>query len=55
MLVALPLNFEKTRHDSDACEQILNLMQRRYLPYLNSSLMMVRVDEETLYVEFCWG
>ena len=25
------------------------------IPYLNSSLMMVRVDVETLYVEFCWG
>lgn len=25
------------------------------VPYLNSSLMMVRVDVETLYVEFCWG
>lgn len=24
-------------------------------PYLNSSLMMVRVDVDTLYVEFCWG
>lgn len=25
------------------------------IPYLNSSLIIVRVDVDTLYVEFCWG